>query len=143
MIQTGNPPDGMVDDLAVEFAGFAEPATAEQIQAAEGALGVVFPACYRSFLLRFGAGRLRWLDIFGIPRQRLWGDIVMMNQLAPVKIPAGCVLFARDLRGNFYYLERAQANAAEENPVIRVSLDGNEKQVASSFTEFLRDVARG
>jgi hypothetical protein len=142
MVQVDFSPGGIADELAEEFAGSSVPATEEQVTAAEHQLGVVFPPCYRNFMLRFGTARLKWLDIFGIPHNCLWGDIVMMNQLAPVKIPPGCVLFARDMRGAFYYLECSPAWAAEESLVFRVSLVGKNTQVASNFAEFLREVVR-
>jgi SMI1-KNR4 cell-wall len=142
MIQVAIAPGSINDELSEQIASSSVPATEEQVIAAERELGVVFPPGYRTFLFRFGTARLKWLDIFGIPHNCLWGDIVMMNQLAPVKIPAGCILFARDARGAFYYLKCTSVWTMEESPVIRVNLVGASTQVAGSFAEFLVAVAR-
>ena len=63
------PPD-FTDELAEDVVSFSGPATDEQIERAENELRVSFPASFRRFLLRFGAGRFRWLDVFGIPQDR-------------------------------------------------------------------------
>ncbi len=130
-------------DEQARFGGVSGPATDEQIEVAERTLGLQFPPSYRQFLQRFGLGRLKWLDIFGIPNDSLWGDVVMMNQLAPIEIPRGCLLFARDLRGNFYYLNSRTGQNPDDGPVIRINLEGRKKRVAQDFNEFLGTVNSG
>lgn len=133
-----------MDNLAEEFSGIlvdcSGPASQERIEAAERELGVVFPASYREFLLHFGTGTLGWLDIFGLPSNWIWGDIVMMNELAPVKAPAHCILIARDPRGNFYCLDTSQGN---NGWVARLGSDGQKKVLASDFASFLHKVKEG
>lgn len=123
-----------LDGLLIDSSG---PATHERIEAAERELRVLFPASFRAFLMHYGSGRLGWLDLFGLPSEWLWGDIVMMNELAPVKAPAPYVLIARDLRGNFYALDTSRP---DDGPVIRLATDGARGEEARSFTAFLRKV---
>src|SRR4051812_6271810 len=107
----------VVDEFDGLLIDSSEPATLERIEAAERELGIRLPDNYRAFLTHCGCGRLGWLDLFGLPSDRLWGDIVMMNELAPVKAPASYVLIARDPRGNFYALDTSRP---DDGPVIRI-----------------------
>src|SRR5688572_8116700 len=69
-----------IEELGTVLVDISGPVSTEQIVAAEQELGVDFPESYRAFLRLYGAGRLEWLDIFGLPQDRLWGDVVAMNQ---------------------------------------------------------------
>jgi hypothetical protein len=142
------------DPVAIELAalthsggympnGSSCPVSDEEITAAERELGISFPKSYRTFIRQYGVGRLQFYEIFGIPRDRLWGDVVMMNQLASGQLPRQYLQFTRDLDGLPYYLDMSQVGSDGECPVV-VCGPGNETEVvADSFLDFLRKVREG
>lgn len=119
------------------------PASEEEIAAAEKELGVTFPNDYRAFLRHYGTGCLNGFDIFGLPSDRLWGDVVMMNQLASRPRPAHLVKVADDTDGYGFYLDIAQMDDAGECPVVVLGAGQAGYVVAESFLEFLRKVRAG
>ncbi len=134
---------GLPKWVAEEFDGglldVSGPATADQIETAERELGVVFPGSYRLFLLNYGTARLRWLEVFGIPRDRVWGDLVLMNQIL-FRECDHCIVFGRDTQGNFYALD---CSRQDDCPVLRLGADGGETVVAKNFVDFLRKIREG
>lgn len=53
-----------------DLAHFVGPIPEEKVREAEERLGVVFPASYREFLLRYGCGGIAALEFYGIG----WGE---------------------------------------------------------------------
>lgn len=119
------------------------PVPEDEIATAEHDLGVVFPSTYRRFLRHFGAGNVLAFEIYGLPRDRLWGDVVMMNHLAArsVPVPGHYVKFTEDDSRGFYF-DTSLRNEAGECPVVAISKyrteNQQEERVASSFLDFLR-----
>jgi hypothetical protein len=114
------------------------PVSEDEIRAAEKALGVGFPASYRLFLREFGAGTVHRYDLFGLPRDHLWGDIVMMNQLASRSLPRHYVKITEDLDGRAFYLDTSRMDLAGECPVVAFGGGANGRIIAACFADFLR-----
>jgi antitoxin YobK len=121
----------------------ASPASEEAIEAAERELGVRFPLSYRAFLRRFGTGSLNGFQIFGIPGDRLWGDVVMMNQLASRHTSVRYVRFMEDVGDYIYCLDTGRIDDSGECPVLIFGPMVSGKVVAPSFPEFVRLVKEG
>jgi hypothetical protein len=114
-----------------------------ELEAVERELAVVLPRSYRAFLRRFGSARVAGLELFGVPRNRLWGDVVLMNQLAAADFPAAYVLFSRNRLGQLYCLDTSRRTADGECPVVVVGLAPVGITVAHTFLEFLRKAVGG
>jgi antitoxin YobK len=128
------------DGEPVELSG---PASEDEVRLAERELGVVFPASYRAFLRTYGAGTLPYCEIFGIPGDRLWGDVVMMNQVPPHRPPAHYVKFTADVGDLGYYLDTSRWDAAGECPVVVFGPGDDGRVVADSFLDFLAKAKDG
>ncbi len=126
--------------LQVECSG---PATEDEIAAAEKALGVRLPRSYRAFLRQFGAGYLNAYDIFGLPGDRLWGDVVMMNQIAPNPRPSHLVKFTDDVGDYGFYLDTSRIGGDGECPVVVFGPGEDGCVVADNFLDFLRKAREG
>jgi antitoxin YobK len=116
---------------------FSGPATEEQIVAAERELGVVFPLSYRTFLQQYGAGTLDCIEIFGLPSNSLWGDVVMMNHLASRAVPRHFIKFTEDIGDYSYYLDTSQIDDEGECPVVVFGPEESGRVIANSFIDFL------
>jgi len=116
---------------------FSGPTTEDQIAAAERELGVMFPRSYRTFLRQYGAGTLDCVEIFGIPSDRLWGDVVMMNQLTSCQIPRHFVKFTDDIGNYSYYLDTSRMDDEGECPVVVFGPEESGRVIANSFSDFL------
>jgi hypothetical protein len=119
------------------------PASEAEIAAAEKALGVTFPKSYRTFLRHFGAGYLNCFDIFGIPGDQLWGDVVMMNQLDNRPRPEHLLKFTEDVGDYGFYLDTSRIDRTGECPVVVLGPGEEADVVADSFLDFLRKVREG
>lgn len=119
------------------------PASEEYISAAERELGVVYPRSYRSFLRYFGTGTLHYFEIYGIPMNHLWGDVVMMNQLSSQPVPARFVKFTEKAGERGYYFDTSQMNSERECPVVAIGSGREAYPIADSFLDFLRKVGEG
>lgn len=119
---------------------FSGPAPEDQIVAAERELGVMFPRSYRAFLRHYGAGNVDCIEIYGIPRDRLWGDVVMMNQLTSNCFPKHFVKFTGDIGDYSYYLDTSQMDEAGECPVVVFGAEENGRVIAKNFSEFLGEI---
>jgi hypothetical protein len=126
--------------LPLDFAG---PASEAEITYAEQELGVIFPQSYRTFLRRYGAGYLHFFEIYGIPGDRLWGDVVIMNRRSVRLVPRHYVKFTGEFGQRGYYLDTSQMNAEGECPVIAVGPSNGAYTVADNFVEFLRKASEG
>lgn len=117
------PPEGLTPDV--------------ELGAVERELGVVLPRSYRAFLRQFGSARVAGREVFGLPRNRLWGDVVLMNQLAAPALPAGYVMVSRDRRGQAYCLDTGRRGADGECPVVALGAGPGGTPVAPTFLAFL------
>jgi hypothetical protein len=81
------------------------------------------------------------LEIYGLPRDQFWGDVVTMNRLA--EGPDGCLLLARDRAGNAYYLEVGWRDEDTGGPVTRVGPTGQSQPVADNFWDFFSKATDG
>ncbi|MBY0523582.1 MAG: SMI1/KNR4 family protein [Gemmataceae bacterium] len=118
-----------------------DPASEEEIAAAERELGIVFPESYRAFLRAFGAGNLHSHEFYGLPSTTLRGNVVMMNQLCPQ--PADCLQITEDVGDAFYCLDTSRRDARGECPVVICDNGRAPSVVAESFLEFLRKAKAG
>jgi hypothetical protein len=109
-----------------------------EVSAAERELGIIFPKSYRAFLRHYGAGSTHYHEIFGLPRDRLWGDVVMMNQLASSGVPKHYVKFTSEVGDLAYYLDTSRVDSEGECPVVVFGPGGEAEIVADSFIDFLR-----
>lgn len=122
---------------------FSGPVSEDEILAAEAALGIRFPASYRAFLLWFGAGDVHYYDIFGLPRDHLWGDVVRMNHTERRVLPQHYLRFTDDVGDYSYYLDTSRMNASRECPVVLFGGGEEGTVVADSFLDFLRMAREG
>jgi hypothetical protein len=114
-----------------------------ELDAVERELGVVLPPSYRAFLIVCGSGRVGGVDVFGLPRNHLWGDIVLMNQLAGAHSPPRFLKFASNWTGRAYYFDTSVKTGDREWPVVVLEPFDTHRQVAGNFLEFLRKLAQG
>jgi hypothetical protein len=114
-----------------------------ELDAVERELRVVLPRSYRTFLKVCGAGRLGTVDVFGLPRNYLWGDIVLMNQLAGTDYTPRYVKFASNWTGRAYYFDTAVGTGDAEWPVVVLDPAGSRRLVACNFLEFMRILVHG
>ena len=132
-------------DWGISLADFSGPVSDEEIDAAQRELGVVFPNSYRVFLHYFGAGCLHHYEIYGIPIDRLWGDVVTMNRLEDASRPNHLVKFTGNVGDFSFYLDTSRMRPDGECPVIALG-PGEEpggSVVAESFLDFLCQAREG
>lgn len=121
---------------------YAGPASEEEIAAAERELHVVFPRSYRVFLRHYGSGTMPY-EIFGLPGDSLWGDLVMMNQLESDPMPSHYIRFTDRIGEYTYYLDTSQLDAEGDCPVVMFGPDEEGTIVADNFLDFLRKLSAG
>jgi hypothetical protein len=112
-----------------------------ELDAAERELGAPLPQSYRAFLRSFGSQSAPEHELFGLPRDRLWGDIVLMNHLDWTR-PPYFVKFTEDGGGRSYYFDTARMEDGE-CPVIVRDRVGDQTEVARGFLHFLTLAALG
>jgi hypothetical protein len=115
----------------------ASPASDTEIEAAGRELGIEFPRSYQAFLRCVGAARIQSLELFGLPRNGLWGDVVLMNQLMSIPLPPACVMIGRDGKGRVYCLDTSCWNADKECPILVFSQGKVGVRIAPTFLDFL------
>jgi SMI1-KNR4 cell-wall len=113
------------------------PVSDVEIDAVERELRIGLPASYRQFLKLCGAGRVGTVDVFGLPRNHLWGDIVLMNELVDADKPPGCIKFASDWTGRAYYFDTSRTAADADWPVVVMESSREPRLVARNFLEFV------
>ncbi len=113
------------------------PVTDVEIYAVERELRTGLPASYRQFLKLCGAGRVGTVDVFGLPRNHLWGDIVLMNELVDADKPPGYIKFASDWTGRAYYFDTSRTAADADWPVVVIESLREPRLVAHNFLEFV------
>ena len=132
-----------LDAEAVWSADQGGPVSDSEVRAVERELRVSLPRSYLAFLRLFGSARVGSHEVFGLPRNRLWGDVVLMNQLPHPTDPPHYVKVSRDRNGGDYYLATSQMNAEGECPVIQLAPPTGEIVVAASFLDFLHKARTG
>lgn len=118
------------------------PAAEEEIEAAERELGKGLPRSFRTFLRGYGGGTLCLFKIFGICRDSLACDVVLMNELGLPPVPDHCIRFARDHCNFDHYFDTSRMGPDQECPVVVFGPGVVECTVAGSFLEFLQRAAR-
>src|SRR5271165_5880368 len=94
------------------------PVSDVEVDAVERELQIRLPRSYRAFLKLCGAGRVGSVDVFGLPRNHLWGDIVLMNQLPGSHWPSGYVKIASHWTGRAYFFDVTQKSPDCDWPVV-------------------------
>lgn len=112
------------------------------IQDAEDALGVRFPRTYRKFLETLGCGDIEGLEFFGVIKDDFENsgipDAVWLTRKERESgLPKELVLIHATEDGTYLALDTSKMNDSEECPVVSCGVDGNIKEIASDFGEFL------
>jgi hypothetical protein len=121
----------------------AGPVSDLEVEAVERELRTVLPRSYKAFLRHCGAARIRSHELFGLPRNGLWGDVVLMNQLTTLPLPPSCVMIGQDREGRAYCLDTGRMNEEGECPVVVFSAGLVGDAVAPSFLDFLACLSLG
>jgi hypothetical protein len=158
-----NAPSQKYQDVIRRFRSYAaaekmklvgHPATAAEIEAAEGALGTRFPDSYRWFQLELGDVEQAPIDIYSVrPEVHDYGvNIVAENQKARTELfpplPAHLIAFSDDGGGDYVCFDTSRPEA-DEYPVVWWYHDLDEQQepesAGSSFLDWidseLREIA--
>jgi hypothetical protein len=120
----------------------SKPISDTELWAVENELGTRLPWSYLTFLRHFGWARVGAYEIFGLPRNRLWGDIVLMNDLYAPALPAAHVVFSEDRLGRKYCFDTSNFDMESECPVYVLG-SAHENLIAHSFLQFLENAALG
>ena len=125
---------------------FSGPMPAASVAAAEKALGVTFPASYRDFLLRFGAGNFGSFDVFGLTDPEFAAPHVpnavwYTLQERKSGLPPALVALATDFMGTLVCLDTGSLSG-DEAPVVSWK-EGKITPLAATFSLFLRDGVEG
>ncbi len=107
-----------------------------ELDATESALTAPLPQSFRTFLRYFGALPNAPRCLFGLPRHRTWGDIVLMNCLDNPVCPRRYVKFAEE-RGQMFFFDTGAMDERGECPVAMRSADCRMVSVAEDFADFL------
>jgi hypothetical protein len=119
------------------FGAYEEPLSDGEIAAAERELGVTLPPSYRTFLRYYASATARAVEFFGLPRDRLCRDVVLVNQANPRLLSLSLLKVARDGAGRGYYLDLARMNEDGECPVLSHAYGWDACYVADNFLQFL------
>jgi hypothetical protein len=106
-----------------------------ELAAVEEELGAPLPESYRIFLRFFGALPTAPSCLFGLPRHRRWGDLVLMNFLDNPEKPRRYLKFA-EWGGQTFYFDTALMDGRSECPVVTRS-GTRTFAVAEDFADFL------
>jgi antitoxin YobK len=113
------------------------PASEQQLEAVERALGVQLPQRYRQFLCEFGGGTFGLATIFSADPDSEW-YLPRQQSEASRYLPEGLVAFSDDFAGGNYAFRIANGRAQE--PVVYWNQDGGE--MATEFSDVIEFVAR-
>lgn len=106
------------------------------IDAAEKALSVTFPACYKWFLNNYGGGDICGEEIYSIYclpfDEAVGGDIVYQNTIANDNLKKGRVVVSNTDFGEEFFFDE------NEMEKIYVSLGENVQPYADNFIEYLK-----
>jgi len=114
------------------------------VSKAEFALGIKFPPSYRRFLLEMGCGDINGVEVFGLINDNFEKSTVpngiwlTLNERSSIGLNPTYVVIGDGGDGTYYALDTKQIDAAGENPVMRLSVDGKQSEyVAESFGSYL------
>src|SRR5918997_7111773 len=99
-------------------ADFGQGATPQEVELAEGRLGVVFPRSYKAFLEQFGWASLEGLELYGLGEDvPAYLDLVKVTlsertQMRP-RLPSRLIPLMNDGAGNHYCLDVASGEQGE------------------------------
>ena len=127
------------------------PVSSERIDAAERALGVIFPNSYRTYLRAFGASLGTGYEFAGLPDEPkpgetpMWSDVVLRNtqiqRSCRGHIAATLVAISDDGCDDTFYLDTSALDSEGECPVIALGPGRDCELVARSFVDFVENVA--
>jgi hypothetical protein len=119
------------------------------VSKAEAALGVKFPPSYRRFLLDMGCGDINGVEVFGLINDNFEkstlpnGIWLTLAERGTIGLSPAYVIVGDGGDGTYYALDTRKADAAGENPVVRLSVDGKQsEQVAESFGSYFLNAIR-
>jgi hypothetical protein len=125
---------------------WAGPASPEAIGRVEAALGVRFPASFRSLLLLTGGGGVRGFPISSVPSAdpvalrcgTVYGDTLHYRESwVPRPLPPHLVVVQRDANDNEPFCLDTSRWSGEECPVVLYDLHaGTVRQIAPDFLAF-------
>jgi len=113
------------------------PASEQQIEALEHAVGVRLPKSYRQFLREFGGGNFGLTTIFSADPSSEW-YLPLKQSEARHYLPEDLLTISDDFAGGNYALRIVDGRAQE--PVIYWNQDGGES--ATEFNDLFEFVAR-
>ena len=127
------------------------PVSDETIATAERALGVSFPKGYRAFLSLFGASLGQGYELAGLfhtvdsDSPPMWRDVVSTTlrrrRVSRGHISSSFIFVSDDGCDDAFYLDTAQRDADSESPVVVLGPGRDCQIVASTFVEFVEDLA--
>jgi hypothetical protein len=130
-------------------ADFEGPKPESLVAKAEQILALRFPPSYRRFLLEWGCGDLKGLEVFGLiddvfenstAPNAIW---LTLNKRASIGLDPGFVIVADVGDGTSYALDTRHIDDAGEAPVLRVSVDGCAcERIADSFGAYLLEAVK-
>ena len=116
---------------------------------AEAALGVKFPPSYRQFLLEMGCGDFNGVEVFGLINDNFERSTVpngiwlTLNERESIHLDPSYVIIGDGGDGTYYALDTKKTSATGENPVVRLSINGEQsKQIFESFGSYLLHTIR-
>ena len=127
------------------------PVSAEEIEAAQEALGLVFPPSYRYFLAKYGAALGAGFYIAGLSHESLgpddtpmWSNVVRDTmRYRPNSLPENSIAISHDGAEFGYFLCCSRSDSGYEGPVIEwgPAHDGG-VEFASDFVAFVEVLRR-
>jgi hypothetical protein len=143
--------DYQIAKSLIEEAGgdFDGPKSEDLIAAAEQALELGFPPSYRQFLLDLGCGDVNGLEVYGLIDHRFEkssvpnGIWLTLNERRNIQLDHAYILIGDGGDGCYLALDTRNADGSGENPVVRLSVDGEESEsVAMSFGAYLLNAVK-
>jgi antitoxin YobK len=133
----------LIEDNGGDFEG-TKPE--ELITKAEQALGIKFPPSYRLFLSELGCGDINGLEVYGIINDHFEisrvpnGIWLTLHERQNISLLPNYILIGESGDGSYIALDASRKDNIGENPVVRLSLDGQQSEtVATSFGVYLLD----
>ena len=127
------------------------PAPAEEIEAAQEALGLVFPPSYLHFLAKYGAVLGAGFEIAGLPHASvgpnetpMWSNVVLDTmRYRPDSLPENSIAISHDGAEFGYFLRCSRSDPEYEGPVIEWGPphDGG-VEFSSDFVTFVEALCR-
>lgn len=103
---------------------FAGPRDDSLVAAAEDALGLRFPPSYRRFVRELGAGSVGSREFYGVTTNNFTDSSVpnavwvTLDERSRFDLPGTLVIIGDTGTGEYYALDTAQRDSADESPVV-------------------------